>query len=131
MALSHDGFTFADLTHHGDLISAPSETPVKTGQFFGVKGEGQIVGERYGRDMVCRVHLKGYANAAALKTAIQSIRDKQGKLTGTLTVTGNLAQTIASVTFLEIQEPEPGAMRDASGVNGWHQQCVLKWRQRI
>lgn len=131
MAISHDGYTFAGLTHHGDIVSPPAETPVVTGQFFGVKGEGMIVGERYGRDLMCQAHLVGYENAANLKAAIQAIRNKQGKLTGTITVTGNLAQTLQSCTFLEVQEPEPGAMYDASGVNGWHQQIVLKWRQRI
>lgn len=130
MALSQDGFTFAGLTHHGDIIPAPAETPIVQGKFFGVQGEGNIVGERYGRDLICEVHLTGYASASALKAAIDTIRAKQGKLTGTITVTGNLAQAVTSATFLEVSELPPGVMKDASNVNGWHARCTLRWRKR-
>lgn len=87
-------------------------------------------GETYGRDVECRAHLFGYNSVALLKAAIGRIRDKQGKLTGTLTVTGNLAQTLSDMTFVEVIEPPPGARYDGSGVNGWHQEIILRWRQR-
>lgn len=131
MSLSHDSYTFESLTDHGDIVAqTPKELPIVRGQFFGVKGEGALIGETYGRDVECRAHLFGYNSVALLKAAIGRIRDRQGKLTGTLTVTGNLAQVHQEMTFVEVIEPPPGARYDGSGVNGWHQEIILRWRQR-
>lgn len=131
MALSHDGYSFESITDHGDLVSqTPNELPIVTARFFGVKGEAQLVGETYGRDVYCRARLFGYSTAALLKAAVANIRARQGKLLGTLTVTGNLAQSLTEMTFVDVIEPDPGAQLDGSGVNGWHQEIILRWRRR-
>jgi hypothetical protein len=131
MALSHDGYNFESITDHTDLVSGtPAQLPIVPGQFFGVKGEAHLIGETYGQDLYCTALLFGYNTAALLKAAVKRIRDKQGKLTGTLTVSGNLAQSHAQCTFLEVIEPEPGAQYDGSGQHDWRQRIVLKWRRR-
>lgn len=129
MSLSHDGFTFFGHSH-GVLLVEPYDLPIVPGQWFGVAGEAHVVGERYGRILRTRLTFSGYATPQALKTDLDTLKTKIGKLTGTLSVTiGGGTEQYTKTTFLNF-EPEGPPFYDGSNVYDWVQFVQLIWRQR-
>lgn len=128
MAISHDGYDFEN-QHHGDIRpTSPPRLQLVVAEFAGLDGESHLVGGLTGRELTCRYLMDGYASRTALKTATDAIHAQTGQLTGTITITGNLARTIPKCTFLGFVHEE--GRYDGSGVNGWFVRGLLIWRQR-
>ena len=127
MSISQDSFTF---THdHGVVSESETEVNIVQGKFPGVKGEQHLIDETKGSFLRCTYNITGGANYAALRTSIDTINVKAGKLTGTLTVTGTVAATFAACTFIGFFPTQPPFL-DGSGVNGWCAIGELRWRKR-
>lgn len=128
MSLSQGGFTFGGVTLHGDLLPSEWELRDVRGNFFGVGGEVEIRGERGARDLLCHFTLSGFATAAAALIAFKTIEAQTNRLSGTLTVTGNLAAAYGNCTF-------KGAVRDRivrdAATGTFLFRGVLRWRQLI
>src|SRR5258708_6069914 len=92
--ITQDGYDFGGSSLHGDLVAAaPYELPIEFGQWFGVQNEAHIVGEQYGRPLVCDYTLDGFETSAALKAAIKAIDRKAGQLSGDVVMTGPITDT--------------------------------------
>lgn len=129
MTLSHDSYAFESAPHDPVRYAGAPEQQIVVAQFFGVLGESHITGETWGRDLVCRIRLDGYASTAALQTAIETIESKAMQLTGTLTETiGGNDRTWEQCTFLGIELPQD-PFNDPH--RNWTQlNAFLRWRQR-
>lgn len=130
MSVSHDSYNFGGSLVHGDIVEGPYELPVEVSQFFGVIGESHIPGYRYGREIFLDVQLDGYLTHALITAAIDAIKTKEGRLTGTLTIsTGSISRTLPKCTFVKFEHgpPWPGKPYQASAYV-----CLgrLIWRQR-
>lgn len=104
-----------------------------TAQFFGVRGESHLIGERCGRLLSCELTLE-YSSEANLFAAIQTLDDKLGTLTGTLTVVSGSTYTFEECTFtnyvmLPADQQGNTFFKDAAG-NQWVAFVRLFWRQR-
>eukprot|EP00913_Durusdinium_trenchii_P028459 g26687.t1 len=127
MPLSHGGYNFLGNTTHGDVVPAgPFELSDVRTKFFGVIGESEIRGEPGGRDLTCRMTLRGYASETALIAAFNEIASKANQLTGTLTVTGNLAKTFGNCTFKGVAKSR--TIRNAVD-DTYLSEIALTWRQ--
>lgn len=131
VSITQNSTTLAVDGQHGMITAiGPHDLPIAVGKFFGVVGESHIVGSRYGRDLVCDVTFSGYANRAALQTALDLMSDYNGALTGT--VIQNISSDITlfnECTFLGFEPARP-AFLEGSGVHGWVMFGRLRWRQR-
>ena len=129
MTLSHDSYNFETPKHQTLMVEGP-ELQYELFEIFGVKGVSQIVGKTGSRMLTCEVYLDGYSTLPLLRTAVKTIQNKAGQLTGTLTETveGN-ATTYGNCTFLGFK-PASKPMKDGSGVNGWFINGTLHWLQR-
>lgn len=137
MSLSHDGYDFNAPLHDPIVTPDSPELQIVVSQFMGVEGESHLIGKKGGCDLFARVLFRDYSTPTLLKTDIDEVISKVGTLTGTLTETlnGN-TRTFTHCTFLGLMEiPPPGGgqtgmFRDGSGVHGWIQYAILRWRKR-
>lgn len=134
MSLSQDGFSYLSAKHSTVGPASEPELPVVIGQFMGVRGESHLIGERYGRILTAELTLE-YSTEANLYAGLQTLDDKVGKLTGTLTVVGaGSTYTFEQATFISwvpIPFDQQGnfIFKDAAG-NQWVAFVRLFWRQR-
>ena len=91
-------------------------------------GEGHLIDEPKGQPIACRCTLHDYATHDALQDAIDEINSQAGKLTGTLTVTGNVAHEVAKCTFLGFELER--TFYDGSNVHDWTAFGRLHWIRR-
>lgn len=130
MSLSHDSYTFEGGLHTPIRVDGNGELPIVRHRYFGVLGEHHLIGEMYSRQLSCVLTLKGYANKGALQAALNTLMNKKGKLTGTLTETVlAVPDTYSQCTFIGYSMIRP-PMLDGSGVNGWHTRVRLMWIER-
>lgn len=127
MGISHGGFSFFSVATHQDVVpSGAHEVRDVRAKFIGVIGESELRGEPGGRDLQCNMTLRGYATTQALINDFNTINSKINQLTGTLTATGNLAQSYADCSF-------KGATRSRiihNAIDDTYQcDIVLTWRQ--
>lgn len=127
MALSHGGFGFFGTTTHNDVLpTGPHDVSDVHAKFFGVIGESELRGEPGGRWLQCKMTLRGYSTAQLLISDFNTINSKVNKLTGTLTVTGNLAATYVNCSF-------KGATREKiihdAATGNYLCDIMLRWRQ--
>lgn len=128
MGITQNAFNFGS-NLHGDLIPAANFDPqVIVGQFFGVRGEAHLLGDISGRDLTCDFMLSGFGTSALLDAAIKTIEAQMGRLTGTVSLTGNIVTSQPNCTFLAFERGP--MMIDGSGVNGWLVRGRLRWRQQ-
>lgn len=131
MSLAQNGFAFFSHDHGIITPEGPFETPIVTGQFFGVLGESHIIGETFGRNISCDYIMRGYASHGALATDLATLAAYQGNLVGNLTMTISAnTTTFPKCTFLGVVHSPRGAFLDGSGVHGWVLFARLLWRQR-
>ncbi len=130
MTLSHDGYTYENGLDSPVRPARPAEVDLVVHTYPAVRGEHHLVGAIHGRDLTAELLLSGYADLDALRTALNTLTNQAGQLTGTLTQTvAGVAANYPRTTFLGfevLQEPQ----RDGSGVHGWWCRLRLLWRQR-
>lgn len=127
MALEQDGFAFEDC-EHDTLLPGPLRTPLIIGAFNGVLGVSIIADESKEQPISCRCVLQDYDTLAELETSIDALRFQQGKLSGTLSVTGNLAREYQRCTFVAFDVER--IFYDGSGVHDWCCFGRLTWLRR-
>lgn len=132
MAVSHEtspgsgvfwAFAFGDF-HDPPPIPSP-DPAIIAARWFGVQGEGHIVGGTWGRDLSLRALYRGYASYAALVTAFAADAAKVGALTGPVAIDGvsHGNGTLTGVRMTDRPMPD--------GKNGlWFAPAVLTWRLR-
>lgn len=138
MSLLHDGYNFNSPPIHDPIVQPESpELQIVESVFAGVKGAAHLIGETGPNDLFCLAIYHNYNTKALLKADIDEIRGKVGKLRGTLTeVIAGSTLTYPQCTFMGITEIPPrggthsGAFFDGSGVHGWTQYTILRWRKR-
>lgn len=128
MALIHDGYGFEG-ARHGIVRFGPLETPLHIGRFNGVNGVSVIADEPKDQVIFCdEVWLRDYETQQGIKDAIDAIQLQQGKLTGTLFVTGPAELEVPKCTFASFEcELE---FFDGTGQHGWVCRGRLTWLRR-
>lgn len=127
MALSHDSYSFEG-ARHGVIEFGPLDTPLIVVGFSGVYGVSVIADDHKAQPISCRAWIEGFETLQGLQNAIDEIHLRQGKLTGTLTVSGPAAQQIQRCTFAAFEPERP--FFDGSGVHGWVCRGRLTWLRR-
>lgn len=127
MALEQDAYQFEDV-EHGIVQEGPLTTPLIVGAFNGVLGVSIIADESKEQMIFCRAVLQGYDDLPELDQAIGALRFQQGKLTGTLTVSGDIDQEFKKCTFVAFELERK--FYDGSGVNDWCAFGRLVWIRR-
>lgn len=127
MALTQDAYLFEDC-EHGIVQEGPLLTPLIFGRFNGVNGVSIIADESKEQMIFCRAVLEDYADLDALDQALGALRFQQGKLTGTLTVSGAIAQEFPKCTFVGFEIERK--FYDGSNVHDWCAFGRLVWIRR-
>lgn len=127
MALSQDGYSFEDC-EHGIVQHGPLDTPLIFGAFNGVNGVSIIADEPKAQPISCRAVLQDHATFEDLQDAIDALQYQQGRLTGTLTVTGTVAREFPKCTFAAFDVER--VFKDGSGVHDWCCFGRLVWIRR-
>ena len=130
MSLELAGQTLYGGYTHSGIHAGPWEMPVQIEGWFGVKGEGHIVGQSQGRDLTCDVDAIGYATEASLITAVSVIQNLPNTpLIGTLVITYPSSSTASFpfTTFMRLDERDEPQFDAADGT--WWQPLTFVWRQ--
>lgn len=129
MGLSITGFTFSTWPSsgkdiYGPVDFGPYDVPIERAAFAGAKGEVELRDKIKGR--VLMIPYRPQATTDALLYAkLQTLSEAAGQYHGTLT---HGSTTYPNVTF-EGFFPQRQRMIDGSGVNGYFQHGVLRFRQ--
>jgi hypothetical protein len=129
MSLLMNGYNFGGVLHQ-----MPEEGEFDfnshTASFYGVAGEVEIVDAEHGRDIMIACTFTGFANVLLLQTAMQLVDARKTTLIDkTLAVTTlTFAQSYFHCSFRGLSRIG-GAVLDGSGVNGWRQDGILRFRQ--
>ena len=128
MTITHNGTSYG--THlHGTAHVGPWERSESVQIFPGVVGAYTLQGKKHHRMITIPFHLTGYATHVLLLSGVVEFGTLQG-VSGSLVVDlgGGDSSTFTLCTFLGF-EPSEDPWKDGSGVNGWQQQGMLKFRQ--
>lgn len=119
-------------THGAPMFDAPA-LQRKTVKFWGLIGEGELVGQRGGRWIDVFIWLHGnYTSAAALTRELESLDRMVGRH-GDLVITGSYSRRFRNCTFdgFTPAGERGGPIRDVAGTldGGWWTAGNLRWRQ--
>jgi len=118
-------YTFLFGDYHTSPRRPTADPMLIVRRWFGIAGEGHIVGKTAGRDLRIRALYRGAASEAALQAAVDSEDAFSNELTGSLFI--NLINH-GPATFLGvsmIDDPMP------DGKNGlWFVPAIATWRLR-
>jgi hypothetical protein len=131
MALTFKGTSIPGI--HGDLIAPSPEVQRTETATSGLRGISELRGELNGGEFVVNVTLfNGYSNAAAVYSAIATLRNLQGK-NGALVESGNRSFSESNVTLVDVAlNRGPMPCNGASTVGtftGWMAELQLRFRR--
>ena len=126
MTIAQGATTFGTL--HGAMNEGPWNMPIQTLSVPGAIGVSHLIDETKERQLSCPFRIHGYASYALCKAALDAVDAVNGKLTGTVTITGTLASTYTNCTFIGFDRGQ--IKYDGSGQNGWWVEGRLVWIQR-
>lgn len=124
--ISGSFYAFEGIGTHSTPLKEDWEFRDQTESFFGVQGEQEIRDEVHGRNFRIQADFLGYATLALLEADLNTIDSKINKLTGRLSVNGQLYDNIVFKGFSRGSTPQyMGGTNPGWGmIGGW-----LVWRQ--
>jgi len=126
MSMTLDGFTF---THrHGKIVEGPIQQAFQVNSYPGTKGVSIFADRTKSRELSCEYTIDG-ASESQLYTALEAIDAEQGKLDGTLQITGTFSGSYSNVTFTGYAR-ERNAEYSSGGIVGFVQHGRLTFIQR-
>lgn len=118
-----DLYVFACGDAHEIPPPAPRDQAIIVSRWFGIQGEGHIVGGKWGRDIACQGTYFGADTMQILVAAIDT--DDSQELTGELFVN---SVSYGMATFLGVGATRPPQV---DGRNGkWFTDVLFRWRLR-
>lgn len=131
MSFVHNGVNLFTENTHSVIFKGEYDLPVEFGQYFGLVGESNIVGQTKGRDLFLEAHADNYVTPAALESDITALQNHTNTpLFGSLVFTypSGSAVTFQFCRLDAVIESQEGIRFDPI-VQKYYTDVAFRWRQ--